>query len=152
MNLQSAASIMDATQQSLEGITKANGYNTDAGREVYRGRETLGEDDPVPALSIFVDGEDHQATRPNCDRRGINLRLSIVGFVRPDPDDALDGMLQMQADIKRALFRMSGELSPLGRLAQNVEYDGTEFLYREEGGVFAAAIVQVSVQFEEQAT
>jgi hypothetical protein len=149
MNLVTAHEIVHAVEDNLRAIQCENGYYTDAGDEVYLAREQIGEQDVVPALSVYVDGEDADGVRISCGRRRVTLRLSVVGFCRPDPDNGVQQPLNLMTDVKRALFGVPQGQSPLGRLVQELRYTGSELVYREEGGLFSLVVVMFSAVFEE---
>ena len=140
--------VLTVLQVKLAKISTANGFHTDAGAEIYRGRETLGEHDPVPALSVFYEGE--KASRPlvNCLRHHIDGSFVVVGFVEVDPRDPMRCPLELLDDIKRALFS-SSSYSEWHPIVQDVHYDQSGVLYRDEGGTLGQVAVMLTIQWQE---
>lgn len=143
----SAEHVIAAAEADLKLILPTNLYRTDAGsREIYKGLERLDNNAPVPQLSIFLTGEENDEPLVNCSRRRITGKLLIGGWVKPREGQALQQLVDLLHDIKRAM-RLGGNLEAL---AQNVEYVGCSLRPRGDNPTFAEVVAEYSVMWEEQ--
>lgn len=145
-----ALRIVDAIQACLADITVANGYHTDAGKNVFRGREDLfGEDQALPCLSIFEDEEtsDESKAQPEMQRYATDVRYVVLGVTAADPQNPLDAGHLLKADIQRALFRRRNATAGaradlLGGTVRQFVYLASAVVPRGDGGRLTEAAVK----------
>lgn len=89
----------------LQGITIANGYATDIGTDVYRGRIVYGDEAPVPMLSILevpIPLDQDQPAAPTGLSKGP-WELMVQGWVKDDRENPTDPAHFLMADVKKCL-------------------------------------------------
>jgi len=127
----------------IQQIRQINGFETDIGAHVFRGRR-VPDEDKLPC-AIVVEGED----RPADEQRGrvkIEARYQIEGHCQCDPDNPNDVANAMVADIKRAVF--SGDPT-FGKIIRDLRYGGRTINPREDGLSFVSASVEIVVTWAE---
>lgn len=105
--------ILRAMSAALEEINPDNGYEFDLrpdahGRSrVVRGRLTIGDDEPIPMVSIV---EPPMAIEPVSTKRQPDNQtragewdLIIQGWAKDDPDNPTDVAYQLEAEVRRRL-------------------------------------------------
>lgn len=138
----------------LAEITTANGYETDIGARVFRGRLKI---DPthVPC-AVLIEGED----RPGDQQQRTSLKITqdyvLGGYVQCDPDHPNDAAHAVLRDIKKALFRRrSGDVIEQqnfdGRV-KAVRYVGRDIGPRADGEAIVFAVVHIEVDYAETLT
>lgn len=139
--------ISQKLEQRLATISKANGYETDAGLKVFRGRRTLTEDD-VPCI-VIVEGPEVPS-----EQQGTKVRLGVRYMFEAhdvcDPVHPNDKGHALVRDLKRAVFageRLRG--TALDGLATGMLYRGKTIAAREDGESLIFASVAVEPQFTE---
>lgn len=142
--LTKASDIAEYVTGLLAGITKANGFNTDIGLSVYRGRRKI-DDDLVPC-AVIIEGED--APGDNVGREEIKVTQDYVlgGYVNCDPDNPNDAAHLVIKDIKKVMF---GQGPRLGGRVRAVNYRGRDIGPRADGVPIVFAVVQISIEFAE---
>lgn len=97
--------VLKALTATLEGITPANGYDSNMAGRVFRGRTVYGEDDPLPMLSILeppIPLETILATGNKTGSSG-DWELLIQGFVEDDHQNPSDPAHKLMAEVKKVL-------------------------------------------------
>jgi hypothetical protein len=129
----------------IGGITKANGFATDIGLKVMRGRRRL--DEKSLPCSVIVEREDKVL-----DNRPGQVKLAqpiiIEGHAACDADNPNDVGHQIIADIKKAVFASKLTYGTDQRVII-VNYVGRSIAPREDGVAVVSAAVEVSVEFVE---
>lgn len=144
----------------LEFITKAKGYNTDAGEHIFLGEApTFGEDDPPEALAVLV-GEDSPQTSGGLIRTRTPIEIwAVVPATLEQPLLAVEAIIadikeavEIEADgsIDRFLGTIDEETSrPYGTLPKGLERGSIRALRRQEGSTYVGAAVEYIAHFEE---
>jgi hypothetical protein len=142
-----AAAIAAALADRLATIRIANGYHTDAGQTVWRGRTALDPDD-LPSITLF-EQEDlvesqrvMDSTAPTSIDCNILLPFAIEGSAWCDPDHPNLVGHALIADIKRALF--NADLT-FGGTASHTRYIGRTIGPREGGDHIVTVTVQIQI-------
>lgn len=140
-----AAEIAQALSTRLSVITKANGYATDCGVTVYRGRRRL--DAEAPPCIVIAELEDTVLEQT---MRG-SLHLSQVYAIEAhaetdDPDNPNDICHQMLFDLKRAVFQPTS----LHTNVRKIEYRGRTIGPRDEGTALVFASIRIAVDYTER--
>ena len=143
----------------LQGIRKANGYETDIGlNRVFRGKRKI-DDTHVPC-AVIIEGEDKPGGTQGAVSQQITQSYVLGGYEACDPDHPNDTAHQIIADIKKAVFsvvnptraeEISGSTTFGGRV-KSVTYVGRDIGPRTDGGPIVFAVVHIDVVFVEQLT
>lgn len=138
-----AKDISIALTAALATITKANGYRTDIGTKVSRGRPQLDENS-IP-LIVLVEGDEtpegRASPRSTEFKNGIEYR--IEGFDICDLNNPNDIAHDIVADLKKCVF---GKAVPL---AFEVKYLNRIIGKREDGLKFNAGALVVAISYTE---
>ena len=152
-----AARIASVLAARLADIKVINGYETDAGLRVYRGRLLSSPEDLGDGPVVTIYPRDAVPTeRPIEDaleeRVRHELHLSIIGQALPDDDDhPMDTGWALMGDIKRSIFRSISPLIEGGeRISEAPEHAGARLAMPEPGERTAVAIVDVTVRYFQQ--
>lgn len=142
-----ANDIAAAIQVRLSGILRSNGYATDLGRRVYRGRLSIDPSTlPVCTLIEQEDQVEQQRTDSTVGGGSVDCRLMlpyVVEVTSPcDPDMPAVAGHELVADIKRAIF--SGDLTWSG-LCTHTQYIGRTLSPRADGTDLVTATVSFRV-------
>ena len=147
-----ASELAQGIAQVLAGITKLNGYQTDIGLRVYRGRVTTTLSS-VPFV-VLKEGQDSvKASRPQ--EVVIRQPYVIEGVSEGAIDNPNDVGHQMLADIKKALFSgplEKGSKSRFGTVECELEYKGRFIAQREEGSAIVTTTVAIECMYPEDLT
>ena len=140
----------------LAGITKANGYETDIGLRVYRGKRRI--DDDAPPCAVLLEGEDTPGESQGDASQKVAQAYVLGGYVPCDPDNPNDAAHQIISDIKRAVFsrkdmtraeQIKGTTT-LGGRVKYVSYKGRDIGPRTDGVAIVFAVVHIEVEFVER--
>lgn len=99
--------ILKALTGALEEITPANDYEFDLTGVVFRGRDTFGDKDPVPMVSI-LEAIEEKAQVPSPQGGSTSTgpwELLIQGFVEDDYDHPSDPAHRLMAEVKKRLIQ-----------------------------------------------
>lgn len=108
--------VLKALTDHLKTITPANGYQSDLSDftapdgflspRVFRGRDSFGESDSLPFVSILEDFRPDEQTMgsPSSTSGTGEWRLLIQGFVKDDPTNPTDPAYILAADVLKALI------------------------------------------------
>ncbi|WP_148715051.1 hypothetical protein [Chitinolyticbacter meiyuanensis] len=129
-----------ALSTRLAGIRTADGFHTDIGAEVFRGRVAF-DPDRVPCV-VLVEKDDVPLEQK---RSAVKLGLPylLIGYACCDPAHPNDTAHQIIADIKRALFSPADPLHPKVR---EIQYQGRSILPREDGLSLVSAVVEIRLE------
>lgn len=136
----------------LRGITVANGYRTDIGLKVYRGRRNIEMSSDTPCL-VLIEGLDNVRDR-NPSAALVSQEFAVSAYLKCDPDDPNDAAHDACYDIKRALFtikRPSNTPNFEGRV-KDVVYAGKQIGTRADGEAVVQAVVNFDVVYSESLT
>ncbi|WP_286801318.1 hypothetical protein [Marinobacter sp. UBA2498] len=143
-----ALRLIRAVQAALETI-QGNGFYTEAGARVTRGRKRIGKDEAYPLL-IIHEGEE-EATKRVGDQVHNRLNITIEGWCDADPLNPLDDAHLLLADIKKAVF---SKLEPRAHpgLFSNVGYLGRVIDPPEDGSRLCSVSVLLAIDWAERLT
>lgn len=141
--MSTAKDIAAEISDRLATITVANGYVTDIGTSVYRGRRTL--DEAMLPCIVLVEGPD-QVNEQLRTQAKLAQRYSIEGHAICDADNPSDMGHDIIADLKKALF--NGDRT-FGGPVRNIEYRGRNIVTREDGFNAVAASVDIDMTYSE---
>ena len=140
-----ATQVAAEIERRISAITIANGFATDIGTQVFRGKRRI-EDGAIPCATI-TEGNDNPTSRAGrAPLIAIDQDYIVGGYVQCDPDHPNDAAHLVLKDIKIALF---GDGGTWGGVAKIVNYKGRDIGPRSDGGNFVFAIVEFSVTYVE---
>lgn len=142
----------------LASITVVNGYETDIGLQVYRGKRKIDED-AVPC-AVLIEGEDAPTSTQGPASQKITQSYVLGGYAKCDPDNPNDVAHQIISDIKKAVFTFvpanrAEEIrgsTTFGGCVKEVRYKGRDIGPRADGVPIVFAVVHIDVDFVEQLT
>ena len=141
----------------LANIRLVNGYETDIGLRVFRGKRKVA-DQEVPC-AVLLEGEDKPLSTQGEASQNIVQSYVLGGYVECDPDHPNDAAHKIISDIKRALFTLPADATraeqitgttTFGGKIKNVTYKGRDIGPRADGVPIVFAVVHIDVQFVEQ--
>lgn len=145
-----ASDIAEHLTSLLAGITVSNGYNTDIGLRVYRGRRRI-DDEQIPC-AVLLEGNDTPGD--NISRESIKITQAYVlgGYTGCDPDNPNDAAHAIIKDLKKAIFK--GGLLPNGSVnfdgqVRSVQYRGRDIGPRADGKAVVFAVIFIDITFAE---
>lgn len=145
-----AAELATKLSTKLSQITVANGFRTNIGERVYRGRRNLDATN-LPCVTIY-EGEDRvegEALREVT----ISQLYVIEGHAACDVNHPNDRAHEIIADIKEAIFKgITVTSRPLDGLAKKLTYKNRIIAPREDGQAFISGSVILEVFFVEDLT
>lgn len=143
-----AADVAAEISDRLEAISVANGYESNIGTNVFRGKRKLPADDEVPC-AILIEGDDTvEDTAGRTQTALIKVRQSYIidGFGPCDPLNPNDAAHAMIRDIKKVLFHDGRTFG--GKVAE-VMYRGRDIGPRPDGVALVQVRVMIDVSFAE---
>lgn len=148
-----SSDIAEYLTEVLGTIKAANGYKTDLGTTVYRGR-LKHDEDRVP-YAVLIEGEDRPGETGDPKDVMIVQDFVLGAYVHCNVDNPNDAAHDAIKDIKKAVFRsdlarkqMAGARGGNGRV-KNLEYKGKDIGPRADGKNIVFAVVHISVTFAE---
>lgn len=140
----------------LAGITKANGYETDIGMQVFRGKRRI--DDTAVPCAVLLEGEDSPAGTQGDASQTIVQSYVLGGYAECDPDNPNDRAHEIISDIKRAVFSVADATraeqirgsTTFGGRVKDVTYRGRDIGPRPDGVAIVFAVVHIDVKFVER--
>ncbi|MCQ4311690.1 hypothetical protein NAV33_07250 [Pseudomonas stutzeri] len=99
--------LLKALTAVLEEITPDNGYEFDLTGKVFRGRDTFGESEPLPLVSILEAIEEQpQLSSPQAGKHSTGpWELLLQGFVEDDFNNPTDPAHRLMAEVKKRLIK-----------------------------------------------
>jgi hypothetical protein len=134
-----ANTIAEVLKSRLESVRKANGYYTNAGRRVYRGKRQLPEAD---CATLFESEEDAGNPRGEPYTAVAVAHFVAEAAVECDPDNPDIAGHKLVADLCRALFGGSPNLD--GLLESPLTYTGRAIQPRVDG----QSLVNVQIKLD----
>jgi hypothetical protein len=137
--------LTDRVIQALTAITPANGFKTDAGLRVKRGRaERLQlKATDLPMISVSTDTSANEAVKPRTVKK---LRtIEIIGMVDAGERDYEPDLDQLDEDIVRALSALTDIDELPGTLS--IEISGGEYRHPESGSIIAGVTHLVTIGY-----
>lgn len=135
----------------LSTITTENGYPSNAGKKVYRGR--LNFDESMVPCIVLGEADDNPVDQNQYGRQVIvNQRFVVDAWVPCDPDNPNDAAHDAISDIKRLLFQnvnAMGAGGVLNKIVKKIKYVGRSIGPRPEGGEIVRGTVIFEVTYTE---
>lgn len=152
-----AAQLALAFAERLTTIRVANGYATDIGATVFRGKGRIDVAN-LPCAVIYEAGDkigDDNQTPGRPGDGNVNIRMADVilaqryffeGHMACDADHPNDAAHAIIGDLKKALF--NGDRS-FGKLVRRLQYKGRAIGRREDGQAFINASIVIDAEITE---
>lgn len=140
-----ASTLAQKVSDRVSTISIANGYSTDIGLRVFRGRANLVPEE-LPCI-VIVEGEDEiQDTK----KTEVKVRQSyqIEGHSECDPLHPNDTAHLILADLKKSVFGVDPSFDGAVRPSE-LEYGGRQIGVREDGTAFVSASINIRITFVE---
>lgn len=145
--LNKSADVASYISTVLSQIRIENGYSTDIGIRVFRGRKKI-DDSQVPCISMIEADDDPGDVDTRLEIK-ITQRYVIGGYSYCDPDHPNDTAHLIVRDIKRALWNKDTHGPNLGKRVKSLNYDGRDFGPRIDGEPIVFAVVHANAVFAE---
>lgn len=148
--LQTAGEIAQELSTIIATIRKANGYETDIGVKVMRGKRKI-EDDEVPCVSI-VEGDDNvnQGKSKREPSAEIDQQYMLVGYSPCDPNNPNDEAHRIIRDLKRAIFKEPDGPNSFAKKVRDVQYKGRDIGARADGTAIVMGVIEITVTYVER--
>lgn len=139
-----ASDIAEYLTGLIQTIKTADGFNTDIGLTVFRGKRKI-DDDLVPC-AVLIEGEDRVGD--NVGREEIKITQSYVlgGYVKCDPDNPNDAAHLIIKDLKKVLFSQGPRM---GGRVRAISYTGRDIGPRSDGIPIVFAVIHIDIEFAE---
>lgn len=143
----SATEVAQELSARLATILTSNGFNTNMGQRVYRGRVAVSDDD-VPCVSLIEGDEDvrENPSRLNATAH-ITQQYALAGYAPCDPLQPNDAAHEIIKDMKRAIFQDKD--SSLTRKVRRVAYKGRNIGPRADSVPIVQAVIYIEVEYVE---
>lgn len=153
-----ARDVADHISTLLTGIRVANGYETDIGTSVYRGKRKI--DDSAVPCAVLMEGEDNPGGTQGDASQQVVQSYVLGGYAKCDPDNPNDVAHQIIADLKKVVFTLVDPTrqeqiqgtQTFGGKVKKVEYKGRDIGPRADGVDIVFAVIHIDVTFVEQLT
>lgn len=148
--LQTAGEIAQELSTIIGTIRKTNGYETDIGVKVMRGKRKI-EDDEVPCVSI-VEGDDNvnQGKSKREPSAEIDQQYMLVGYSPCDPNNPNDEAHKIIRDLKRAIFKEPDGANSFAKKVRDVQYKGRDIGARADGTAIVMGVIEITVTYVER--
>lgn len=131
----------------LAQIRKSNGFHTDIGANVMRGRKKI-DDSRVPCC-VIIEADDEPGDADLRMEVRITQRYVIGGYDHCDPDNPNDTAHLIVKDIKKVLWARDTHGPNLGKRVKSMKYEGRDFGPRIDGEPIVFAVVHATATFAE---
>jgi hypothetical protein len=129
-------------------VSIANGFNTDVGLRVLRGRRRI-DDGQVPCI-VIAEGLDQVTASPGrIPSAEIQQTYILIAYHECHPDHPNDKAHELLKDLKRAVFK---DGVTLGGKVHRIDYRGRDIGPRGDGVGIVCASIEVEVKFVEDLT
>lgn len=144
-----ASTLAERLSARIAQITIANGYLTDIGLKVFRGKGKLDEAD-LPC-TVLVEGEERVDDSAEIQYKA-RQRFTFEGHDECDPDHPNDKAHMIIADLKRALFSGDRTYGAMVRPRTGLRYAGRRIATRDDGARIIAASIDIDCEVTENLT
>lgn len=140
----------------LRTVTKANGYETDIGLKVFRGKRKI-DDRSVPC-SVLLEGDDSPGGQQGNGSQKITQSYVLGGYAPCDIDNPNDVAHQIISDLKKVVFQRVdltkaethlGNTTFGGRVKE-VTYAGRNIGPMGDSAAVVFGVIHIDVTFVEQ--
>lgn len=145
-----AKRIVQTLATRLGVVQVANGYNTDAGLRVFRGRRSFDASTvTLPVLSVW-NPESEPDEMYHAERLDMTASVVVEGFAVADVNAPNDTAQDLLGDIKQALFLHETTADQtVNGLAVQIRFRGEVTQVPEEGATVVSVLVRADVFYPE---
>lgn len=144
-----ASTLAERISTRIAQITIVNGYSTDIGLKVFRGKGKLDEND-LPCV-VLVEGEERVEDSTETQYKA-RQRFTLEGHDLCDPDNPNDKAHMIIADLKRAIFDGDRTFDGIVRPRTGLRYAGRRIATRDDGARIIAASIDFDCEVAESLT
>jgi hypothetical protein len=144
-----AEDISLALKARIEQILIANGFETDVGTTVHRGRIAF-EDSDAPCTTMLEGRERITDHAGRFSLAQISQSYAFVGYVNCDPDNPNVAAHKVIRDFKRAIFANNN--GTLDNKVKSIKYRGRTIAPRADGSALVQALIEIEVEYAEDLT
>lgn len=145
--MSAALAITTALAIRLAAIKVANGYSTDLGLRVFRGRRRI---DPKQMPCVVIVEMPDEVKQQQRTAARVTQKIVVEGHSQCDPDNPNDRGHEMIADIKRAVFEDAKlRYGDDAKQVVDLTYKGRFIAPREDGLDFVSSSVEINVEYVE---
>lgn len=144
-----ASTLAERLSDRIAQITIANGYLTNIGAKVFRGKGKLDEND-LPC-TVLVEGEERIDDSSEIQYKA-RARFTFEGHDACDPDHPNDKAHMIIADLKRAIFDGDRTFGGMIRPRIGLRYAGRRIATRDDGARIIAASIDIDCEVAEDLT
>lgn len=144
--------ILDALKARAAEILSANGYNTNAGAQLYLGRVIDPEHDTIPCLVITQPDFDADVVEDDEDTTdlGMSSEFVVEGYLEVDQFDPLPDLMDLRADLVRGFYRPTPDRpDSLGALGCDVRLVSTTKLMPAPGARIGMAQLTLRIDYRQ---
>lgn len=143
-----AGEVAALVAERVARISVANGYETDIGQKVFRGKRRVADEQIGTGCVDIIEGVDMVDDRVGgrLAQCAISQRYGLVAYLPCDPDAPNDAAHAAIRDLKRAIFDKD---ATLGGSVKGVRYMGRDIGARADGASFVIAVVEIAVEYVE---
>jgi hypothetical protein len=143
-----SSEVAGAIATRIAQIKIADGFETDIGLRVFRGRRNV--DESAVPCAVLIEGTDTPTDRPGrLPSVSIRQRFVIAAYVPCDANNPNDAAHAAIRDVKRAIF--AGDAT-LGSKVLRVMYAGRDIGPRADGLPIVFVTVDIDVEYVEDLT
>ena len=143
-----ASEVAGAIATRITQIKVVDGYETDIGLRVFRGRRNV--DESAVPCAVLIEGTDTPTDRPGrLPSVSIRQRFVIAAYVPCDANNPNDAAHAAIRDVKRAIF--AGDAT-LGSKVLRVMYAGRDIGPRADGVPVVFVTIEIDVEYVEDLT
>lgn len=140
----------DIVAARMELVTKVNGYETDIGRSLYRGRRTISTD-MVPCCVLIEDSNDVLSRPGRSLQHEVRQTFVLLAYVAADIDNPNQFAHAALRDLKRCVWKPDGVKADANFSGQvrDIHYQGHDMAPRSDGANVAVAALEIGVEYVE---
>jgi hypothetical protein len=150
-----AKEIGTALSVKLAEIRTVNGFNTEIGYKVFKGRRSL-DDKAIPCVVLAELADNAADSTAHGKIITVAQRYTMEAHIPCDPNNPNDAAHDVIEDIKKCVFAGLSDINNTGRFfsdkVKTLKYVGKAILPRQDGTAFVGASVTVEVVFKENLT
>ncbi len=139
-----ASDIAEYLTTLIQKIKIEDGFNTDIGLTVFRGRKKI--DDTMVPCGVIIEGEDRPGENVGREEIKITQDYVLGGYVQCSADNPNDAAHLVIKDLKKVIFGQGPRLD--GRV-KSVSYEGRDIGPRADGVAIVFAVIHISIVFAE---
>jgi len=144
--------ILKALEIRCQSILISNGFNTDAGNQVYLGKRQVNPDEVEsgPVLLLFDESDEIDTEQvTTCIKYVVAMDVTIQVHMEYDANDHTELLHKLVQDIKKAIFNAINPLDGMPSNCLSIMPGNRRVIYPSNGGDVLAARQGVQIQYVE---